>query len=117
IGVVAAVRVPIDAVPDVTNVQVQVITAAPALGPVDVETYVTFPVEMAMAGLPQIEEIRSTSRAGISVVTVVFDEGVDVYFARQLVGERLTAARGDIPPGYGTPQLGPISSGLGEVYH
>ncbi|MFO0761369.1 MAG: CusA/CzcA family heavy metal efflux RND transporter [Byssovorax sp.] len=117
LGLLAAGRVPIDAVPDVTNVQVQVITSAPALGPVDVETYVTFPVEMAMAGLPKIEEVRSTSRAGISVVTVVFEEGMDVYFARQIVGERLAVARADIPPGYGSPQLGPISSGLGEVYH
>jgi cobalt-zinc-cadmium resistance protein CzcA len=117
LGSVAATRVPIDAVPDVTNTQVQVITSAPALGPVDVETYVTFPVEMAMAGLPKIEEVRSTSRAGISVVTIVFEEGMDVYFARQLVGERLAVARGDIPPGYGVPQIGPISSGLGEVYH
>ncbi|APR82502.1 Cobalt-zinc-cadmium resistance protein CzcA [Minicystis rosea] len=117
LGLLAARRVPIDAVPDVTNVQVKVITSAPALGPTDVETYVTFPVEMAMAGLPKIEEIRSVSRAGISVVTVVFEEGMDVYFARQLVNERLTLARDDIPTGYGTPQLGPISSGLGEVYH
>src|SRR6185295_16996792 len=109
IGVVAAVRVPIDAVPDVTNVQVRVITPAPALGPVDVETYVTFPIEMAMAGLPKVEEIRSVSRAGISVVTVVFEEGVDVYFARQLVNERVQQAKNDIPQGYGIPQIGPIS--------
>src|SRR5262249_7152935 len=113
----AALRVPIDAVPDVTNVQVKVITSAPALGPTDVETYVTFPVEMAMAGLPKVEEIRSLSRAGISVVTVVFEEGLDIYCARQLVNERVQQARNDIPPGYGSPQLGPISSGLGEVFH
>jgi cobalt-zinc-cadmium resistance protein CzcA len=113
----AASKVPIDAVPDVTNVQVQVITSAPALGPLDVETYVSFPVEMAMAGLPGVEEIRSTSRAGISVVTVVFSDDMNVYFARQLVGERLPQAREAIPKGYGTPTLGPISSGLGEVYH
>ncbi len=117
LGGVAATRVPIDAVPDVTNVQVQIITASPALGPIDVETNVTFPVEMAMAGLPRVEEIRSISRAGISVVTVVFEDGVDVYFARQLVSARLTSARSNIPEGYGEPELGPISSGLGEVLH
>jgi cobalt-zinc-cadmium resistance protein CzcA len=117
LGGLAALRVPIDAVPDVTNVQVKVITSAPALGPTDVETYVTFPIEMAMAGLPKVEEIRSLSRAGISSVTVVFEEGVDIYFARQLVNERLQQARNDIPEGYGNPQIGPISSGLGEVFH
>jgi Cu/Ag efflux pump CusA len=117
LGLLASRRVPIDAVPDVTNVQVKVITAAPALGPVDVETYITFPIEMAMAGLPRVEEIRSLSRAGISSVTIVFEEGVDVYFARQLVNERLAQAKNDIPEGYGTPQIGPISTGLGEVFH
>lgn len=117
LGGLAATRVPIDAVPDVTNVQVKIMTPAPALGPTDVETYVTFPIEMAMAGLPKVEEIRSLSRPGISQVTIVFEEGVDIYFARQLVNERLTQARNAIPAGYGDPQIGPISSGLGEVYH
>jgi cobalt-zinc-cadmium resistance protein CzcA len=117
IGGAAATRVPIDAVPDVTNVQVQVISPAPALGPLDVETYVTFPVERAMAGLPGLEEIRSISRAGISVVTIVFDDRTDLYFARQLVDQRLSEARRAIPEGYGSPQLGPVSSGLGEVFH
>lgn len=117
IGVYAASRVPIDAVPDVTNVQVQVITAAPALGPVDVEQYVSFPVETSMSGMPGVEEIRSMSRPGISVVTVVFADGTDLYFAREQVNQRLSEAREIIPAEYGSPQLGPISSGLGEVLH
>ena len=117
LGLLAVGRVPIDAVPDVTNVQVQVITPAPALGPLDVETYVTFPIERAMAGLPHLDEVRSISRGGISVVTLVFDEDTELYFARQLVAQRLADARASIPEGYGTPQLGPTSSGLGEVLH
>ena len=87
-GVRAALRLPIDAVPDVTNVQVQIITSAPALAPVEVEKYVSIPVERAMAGLPRMAELRSISRYGLSVVTVVFHDGTDIYFARQLVGER-----------------------------
>jgi len=117
IGLVASTKVAIDAVPDVTNVQVQVITAAPTLGPVDVETSVTFPVERSMAGLPKLAEVRSVSRAGISVVTLVFSDEMPIFLARQLVGERLAQAARDIPAGYGTPELGPVSSGLGEVYH
>ncbi len=117
LGGIAAVHVPIDAVPDVTNVQVQVITQAPALGPVDVETYVTAPVERAMAGLPGLEEVRSISRAGISVVTLGFADTAELYLARQLVGERVAEARRNIPERYGSPQLGPVSSGLGEVFH
>ena len=115
-GVLALRTLPIDAVPDVTNVQVQVLTTAPALGPLEVEQFVTFPVEAAMSGLPRIAEIRSVSRIGLSVVTVVFKDDVDIYFARQLVQQRLSAARENIPPGYGTPELGPISTGLGEIY-
>lgn len=117
LGGIAATRVPIDAVPDVTNVQVQVITQAPALGPIDVETYVTAPVERAMAGLPGLEEVRSISRAGISVVTLGFADSAELYLARQLVGERVAEARRSIPERYGSPQLGPVSSGLGEVFH
>ncbi len=117
VGGYAATQVPIDAVPDVTNVQVQVITAAPALGPVDVEQYVSFPVETAMAGIPGVTEIRSMSRPGISVVTVVFDDATELYFAREQVNQRLTLAREAVPAEYGTPALGPISSGLGEVLH
>ncbi|MFO0678516.1 MAG: CusA/CzcA family heavy metal efflux RND transporter [Polyangiaceae bacterium] len=117
LGVVAARQVPLDAAPDVTNVQVQIITQAPALGPIDVETYVTFPVERAMAGLPGLEEVRSISRSGISVVTVAFSDSMELYLARQLVGERVAMAKQSIRPEYGNPELGPVSSGLGEVFH
>jgi cobalt-zinc-cadmium resistance protein CzcA len=116
LGVYSASHLPIDAVPDLTNVQVQVITEAPALSPLEVETLLSFPVEGAMSGLPDVEQIRSISKFGISVVTVVFREGTDIYRARQLVGERLTRAAEAIPPGYGTPTLGPIATALGEVY-
>jgi cobalt-zinc-cadmium resistance protein CzcA len=115
-GLDALRRLPIDAVPDVTNVQVQILTSSPGLGPVEVETFITMPVEAALGGLPDTLEIRSLSRFGLSVVTVVFQDGVDMYFARQLVQERLVSARENIPPGYGTPELGPLSSGLGEIY-
>lgn len=115
-GVEHMLRLPIDAVPDVTNVQVQVLTKAPALAPLEVERLITFPVESAMAGLPDIEEIRSVSKFGLSAVTVVFSEETDIYRARQLVGERLVEAREAIPEGYGTPEMGPIATGLGEIY-
>lgn len=115
-GVRALSLLSIDAVPDVTNVQVQVLTNSPGLAPEEVERFITFPVETAMSGLPRIEELRSVSKFGLSVVTVVFEEGTDIYWARQLVSERLTDARGEIPDGYGEPGLGPISSGLGEIY-
>jgi len=115
-GAAALRRLPIDAVPDVTNVQVQVLTDSPGLAPEEVERLITFPVETAMSGLPRIAQIRSVSKFGLSVVTVVFEEGTDLYWARQLVGERLTAARDEIPDGYGEPEMGPISTGLGEIY-
>src|SRR5215831_12692723 len=91
-GVYSALNLPIDAVPDLTNVQVQVITEAPALSPLEVETLLSFPVEGAMSGLPNVEEIRSISKFGVSLVTVVFKEGTDLYRARQLVGERIPRA-------------------------
>ena len=116
LGVRAAQQLPIDAVPDVTNVQVQVLTTAPALGPIEVEQYITVPVETVMSGLPRVEQVRSLSRFGLSSVTIVFEEGTDIYFARQMVSERLADAREAIPEGYGSPELGPISSGLGEIY-
>ncbi len=116
LGLYSAFRLPIDAVPDLTNIQVQVITEAPALSPLEVETLLSFPVEGAMSGLPDVEQIRSISKFGISVVTVVFKEGTDIYRARQLVGERLSRAAESIPSGYGTPMLGPIATALGEVY-
>ncbi|KYF70785.1 efflux RND transporter permease subunit [Sorangium cellulosum] len=109
-------RLPIDAVPDITNVQVQINTQVQALSPVEVERRVTFPVEHAMGGLPRVEEVRSLSRYGLSQVTVVFEDGTDIYWARQLVAERLAAARESLPEGLGAPQLGPIATGLGEIY-
>ena len=115
-GVGSLRTLPIDAVPDVTNVQVQVLTNSPGLAPEEVERFITFPVESAMSGLPALEEVRSVSKFGLSAVTVVFEEGTDIYWARQLVAERLVDAREQIPDGYGEPELGPISSGLGEVY-
>ena len=96
-GAYSLLNLPIDAVPDVTNVQVQVLTAAPSLAPLEIERQITFPVEVAMSGLPNIEEIRSVSKFGLSAVTVVFEEGTDTYFARQLVLERLGQAREQIP--------------------
>ncbi|MFQ5666195.1 MAG: efflux RND transporter permease subunit [Candidatus Binatia bacterium] len=115
-GVHSLQQLPIDAVPDVTPNQVQILTNAPGLGPVEVERFITFPVETAMSGLPGIELIRSVSRFGLSAVTVYFDEGMDIYFCRRLVMERLPAAREAIPEGFGTPEMGPISTGLGEIY-
>ena len=115
-GLSAMLRLPIDAVPDVTNVQVQILTSSPALGPEEVEKFVTTPVEQAMSGLPNVVEVRSTSKFGLSAVTVVFEDGTDIYFARQQIGERLAAVREAIPPGYGEPELGPVSTGLGEIY-
>jgi len=115
LGLRSALHLPIDAVPDITNVQVQVLTDAPALGPVDVERTITFPVEASMSGLPGVEQIRSVSRFGISAVTVVFEEGTDLLRARQLISERLTQARDKLPKG-ASPELGPLSSGLGEIY-
>lgn len=115
-GIYSLQHLPIDAVPDVTNVQVQVLTAAPSLAPLDIERQITFPIEVAMSGLPDIKEIRSISRFGLSAVTIVFADDVNTYFARQLVAERLPEARDQIPNGIGSPEMGPISTGLGEIY-
>jgi cobalt-zinc-cadmium resistance protein CzcA len=116
-GLFSMTRLPIDAVPDVTNIQVQILTSAPALGPVEVEQYLTYPVEAAMSGLPDVTELRSISRYGISSVTVVFEDGTPLFFARQLVQERLPEARGKIPPGFGSPEMIPPITGLGEIFH
>jgi cobalt-zinc-cadmium resistance protein CzcA len=109
-------KLAVDAVPDVSNTQVSVLTSAPGLSPLEVEQYLTFPVETAMNGLPGVAEIRSVSRTAVSAVTIVFEDGTDTWFARQMVSERLKLAEGDIPPGYGRPELGPVSTGLGEIY-
>ncbi|MGL4284722.1 MAG: efflux RND transporter permease subunit [Phreatobacter sp.] len=114
-GAWSLTRLPIDAVPDITNNQVQINSLAPALSPVDVEKQVTFPVETALAGIPGLEYTRSLSRNGFSQVTAVFSEKTDIYFARQQVGERLAEAQRTMPLGV-TPRMGPISSGLGEIY-
>jgi heavy metal efflux system protein len=112
----SATQLPIDAVPDITDNQVQVITSAPSQSAPDIERLVTFPVEQTMATIPDIEEIRSFSRFGLSVVTLVFKEQVDVYWARQQVGERLVEAKSLIPDGVGVPALAPLTTGLGEIY-
>jgi heavy metal efflux system protein len=114
-GLYSAMKLPIDAVPDMTNVQVQVVTNAGSLSPIEVERYVTFPVEATMGGLPNVEELRSVSKFGISVVTIVFKERTDIYRARQFVAERLPDAASKIPSGYGTPAIGPLSTALGEI--
>lgn len=116
LGFVSVSSLPLDAVPDLTNVQVQVLTTSPALGPVEIEQFVTFPVENAMSGLPKVAEIRSISRFGLSAVTVAFEDGTDIYWARTLVNERLQLARENIPPGMGDPQMGPIATGMSEIY-
>ncbi len=116
IGIRSAFGLSVDAVPDITNVQVQIITAAPALSPTEVEQYVTVPIERAMAGVPHSTQVRSISKYGLSVVTIVFTDETDIYFARQLVNERMRQAQSTVPTRYGTPEMGPISSGLGEVY-
>lgn len=108
-------RLPIDAVPDITNVQVQVNTEAPGYSPLEAEQRITFPIETGLAGLPNLDYTRSISRYGLSQVTVVFEEGTDIYFARNLINERLTVLRNQIPAGL-EPQMGPIATGLGEIF-
>ncbi|MCQ9617328.1 CusA/CzcA family heavy metal efflux RND transporter [Paenalcaligenes niemegkensis] len=115
LGIYNYQRLPIDAVPDITNVQVQINTAAAGYSPLEVEQRVTYPLETVMAGIPKLEQTRSLSRYGLSQITVIFEEGTDIYFARQLVNERLQGAKDQLPVGM-TPTLGPISTGLGEIY-
>ena len=115
LGVVNFQRLPIDAVPDITNVQVQINTEAPGYSPLEAEQRVTFAVETAMAGLPKLDYTRSLSRYGLSQVTVVFKDGTDIYFARQLIAERLQSLRTQLPPGL-DPAMGPLSTGLGEIF-
>ncbi|SNR69273.1 CusA/CzcA family heavy metal efflux RND transporter [Lutibacter flavus] len=115
-GIWSMTKVPIDAVPDITNNQVQVITQSPNLGTEDIEQIITYPVEVAMSNLPNVEEIRSISRFGLSVVTIVFDDDMGTYLPRQLVAEKLNEVKEQIPEGFGEPKMGPISTGLGEIY-
>lgn len=115
LGVLNYQKLPIDAVPDITNVQVQINTQAPGYSPLETEQRVTYPIETVMAGLPNLEQTRSLSRYGLSQVTVIFKDGTDIYFARQLVNERIQEARDKLPAGI-TPAMGPISTGLGEIY-
>jgi cobalt-zinc-cadmium resistance protein CzcA len=115
IGIYNYQRLPIDAVPDITNVQVQINTPAPGFSPLEAEQRITFPIETALAGLPRLEYTRSLSRYGLSQVTVVFEDGTDIYFARQLVAERVAEVRSQLPRGV-EPSLGPIATGLGEIF-
>lgn len=106
---------PVDAFPDVSPTLVQIFTETDGLAPEEVERYVTYPVEVSMNGLPGLKEIRSISNFGLSVVNVYFEDSTDIYFARQLVGERLQLARDEIPQGFGEPEMGPITTGLGQI--
>ncbi|HMV08086.1 MAG TPA: CusA/CzcA family heavy metal efflux RND transporter [Cyclobacteriaceae bacterium] len=115
-GSYSLMRLPIDAVPDITNNQVQIITSAPSQSALDIERLVTFPIEQTMATIPNIQEIRSFSRFGLSVVTIVFHDKTDIYWARQQVNERLTVAASQIPAGIGTPEMSPVTTGLGEIF-
>lgn len=115
-GLWSVTQVPIDAVPDITNNQVQVITQAPNLGTEEIEQFVTYPIEVGMANLPGVREIRSVSRFGLSVVTIVFEDDMGTYLPRQLVNEKLSLVKEEIPAGFGEPFMGPISTGLGEIY-
>lgn len=115
-GLFAFQSIPIDAYPDVTNIQVQVLTEAPGLSPIEVERFITYPIELQMTGLPGLAEIRSLSKFALSQITVVFQDDVDIYFARQLVLERIMAAKERLPDGL-EPVMAPVTTGLGEVYH
>src|SRR5215510_4185409 len=115
-GIYSLKKLPIDAVPDITNNQVQVLTVAPSQAALDIERLVTFPVEQTMATIPGIEEMRSFSRFGLSVVTIVFKDKIDIYWARQQVNERLSTAKTQIAAGVGNPELAPVTTGLGEIY-
>ena len=116
VGVYSLTRLPVDAVPDITNNQVQVISISPTLAVQEVERFITTPIEVSVANIPDVIELRSISRLGLSVVTIVFKDEVDIYKARQLVGERLKEAEDQIPEGLGKPEMAPVSSGLGEIY-
>lgn len=116
-GAISVVRLPVDATPDITNNQVQIITQAPTLGAQEIEQFITTPIELAMANIPDVIEKRSISRSGISVITIVFKDDADIYWARQQISQQLKEAESQIPQGLGEPTLAPISTGLGEIYH
>jgi len=115
-GFYSITQIPIGAVPDITNNQVQVITTSRNLSTQDVEQFITYPVELEMANLPGVEEIRSVSKFGLSVVTIVFQDNLGTYLPRQLIAEKIKTASEKIPQGFGTPEMGPITTGLGEIY-
>ena len=114
-GVFSFQKLPVDAFPDATPTMVQVFTTSPGLSPVDIETLISYPVEISMYGIPKLEKVQSTSIFGLSRVTIYFEDGTDIYFARRLVNERLSEAKRQIPEGMGEPELGPIASGLGRI--
>src|SRR5436190_846804 len=116
-GISAALKLPIDAVPDITTKQVAVNTVAPALAPLEIERQITFPIEVALSGMPHLVDLRSISQFGLSQVTVVFEDGVDIYAARQLVNERLQEVKEQLPHGVEAPMMGPISTGPAEIDH
>ena len=115
-GIFSLRNIAVDAVPDITNNQVQVVTSSETLAAEEVEKFITFPVEMAVSNIPDVTEVRSISRYGLSVVTIVFEDNVDIMRARQFVAEQLSIAKEDIPTEFGTPQMMPITTGLGEIY-
>ena len=115
-GIINLAKLPIDALPDITSNQVQVITVSPTLAAPEVERLITFPLEQANVNIPGLKEIRSISRFGLSVITIVFNDDIDVYWARQQVAERLNTAKDQIPAGTGSPELAPVTTGIGEVY-
>ncbi|MDX1317117.1 MAG: efflux RND transporter permease subunit, partial [Xanthomarina gelatinilytica] len=115
-GIFSLTQIPIGAVPDITNNQVQVITTSRNLSTQDVEQFITYPVELEMANLPGVVEIRSVSKFGLSVVTIVFEDALGTYLPRQLIAEKIKSASEKIPEGFGSPEMGPITTGLGEIY-
>lgn len=115
-GIYSLRTINVDSTPDITNNQVQVITVSENLSTADIEQFVTYPVELAMSNLPGVEDIRSVSRFGLSVVTIIFKDDMGTYLPRQLVQEKLEEVRNEIPKDFGTPEMGPITTGLGEIY-
>lgn len=115
-GIYNLAHLPLDAVPDITDNQVQIITSSPDLSAQEVERLITYPIEIEMGNIPKVEQIRSISRFGLSVITIVFEENADIYWAREQINQKIQKAKNNIPEGYGDPEMGPISTGLGEIY-